>query len=201
MAPKAEPGRRRPDTDTAASIFTQRETSGSENCRDHQKKFGTANVEELQPTRLGDWSTIQQKFASIPIPGVDAWTRFRSQIFAGVLPASPNSGVAVSLERGDYFFFYDRAGRFRARRLIDKPPWYDVGATIDLQKHYDRWQPVLEDFLAHEGLDTDQVLFNTGDLEPGAIPFIYINSTNKLIVLIRYDELPPYLESQVSGAH
>ena len=112
-----------------------------------------------------------------------------------------DSGIAVSFERGDYFFFYDSEGRFRARLLIDKPPWYEVTASINLQEHFARWQPALLAFLQDRGLPGDEVMFNTGDLEKGAIPFIYVNTRSKLIVLIRYDELPDSLRGQVPGSH
>jgi cardiolipin synthase A/B len=160
-----------------------------------------AEVEALLPTQLEDWDSLSNHLTPVPILGVDAWARFRDRIFSGFMPSRRDSGVAVSLERGDYFFFYDRSGRFRARRLIDKPPWYEVAGSIDLEAYYHRWQPVLMKFLEQEGLDTEEVLFNTGDLEAGAIPFIYINTRRQLIVLIRYEELPEGMQGQIPAAH
>lgn len=163
--------------------------------------FEAAQVEALKPTPMRDWQQLRQTLAPIPILGLEAWAQFREQVFAGFMPTRRDSGIAVSFERGDYFFFYDRSGRFRSRRLIDKPPWYKVTAHIDLQQHYDKWQPQFTRFLQAQGLQTQEVLFNTGDLEAGAIPFIYVNSARKLIVLIRYDELPDNLQGQLPGAH
>ncbi|MEP4149583.1 MAG: phosphatidylserine/phosphatidylglycerophosphate/cardiolipin synthase family protein [Halioglobus sp.] len=163
--------------------------------------YQAAEVNTLIPEPLEDWNGLRERLTPVPILGLDAWARFRERIFKGFMPTRGNSGVAVSFERGDYFFFYDRAGRFRARRLIDKPPWYEVVGSINLEQYYHQWQPLLLQFLAEEGVKSEEVLFNTGDLEAGAIPFIYINTRRQVIVLIRYDELPESMEGQIPAAH
>jgi cardiolipin synthase A/B len=163
--------------------------------------YHAPTVESLESSKTDDWSQLTRSLSSVPILGVSDWEEFRGRIFGGFMPRQKNSGVAVSFERGDYFFFYDREDRFRARRLIDKPPWYSVSASIDLQRYFDKWQPLLQAFLEEKGLDGNEVLFNTGDLDKGSIPFVYVSTRNKLIVLIRYDELPEGLQSQVPGAH
>ena len=178
--------------DLKGRAFLNRTTEGG---------YAAAEVTALIPEAAEDWDGLRNRLTPIPILGLDAWARFREQIFKGFMPTGKDSGVAVSFERGDYFFFYDRAGRFRARRLIDKPAWYEVVGNIDLEKYYHRWQPVLLEFLEQEGLDSEEVLFNTGDLEAGAIPFIYINTRSQLIVLIRYDELPESMQGQIPAAH
>jgi cardiolipin synthase A/B len=163
--------------------------------------YDTAQFDALTHTNAQSWQELSDRLTPIPILPVEAWARFRSSIFGSFMPTEGGSGVAVRFDRGDYFFFYDRQGRFRARRLIDKPPWYKVNATIDLHQYYDRWQPKLQDFLEKEGLQGSEVLFNTGDLEAGAIPFIYINNNSKLIVLIRYDEVAQGATGAPPGAH
>ncbi|MEH6588662.1 MAG: phosphatidylserine/phosphatidylglycerophosphate/cardiolipin synthase family protein [Halioglobus sp.] len=166
-----------------------------------ETRYQTATVETLEPSETDDWSQLTRSLSPIPILGVSEWEEFRSRIFGGFMPRQKNSGVAVSFERGDYFFFYDKKDRFRARRLIDKPPWYSVSASINLQRYFEKWQPVLQTFLKEKGLSGNEVLFNTGDLDKGSIPFIYVSTQNKLIVLIRYDELPEGLQSQVPASH
>ena len=148
-----------------------------------------------------DWSRLTRELTEIPVLGIQHWSRFRDSIFSEFLPEERNTGVAVSFDRADYFFFYDQLGRFRARRLIDKPPWYGVSARVDLAQYFDQWQPLLREYLVEQGLTGDEVLFNTGDLDKGAIPFIYINTNTRLIVLIRYDEIPASLRNQVPGTH
>ena len=169
--------------------------------RNPNKGYEAAQFDSLSPTGAQNWQELRDTHTPIPILPVESWARFRDSIFGSFMPSEGGSGVAVRFDRGDYFFFYDRQGRFRARRLIDKPPWYEVSATIDLHQYYDRWQPKLQRFLEEEGLETAELMFNTGDLEAGAIPFIYVNNNSKLIVLIRYDEVSGSPQAELPGAH
>jgi len=148
-----------------------------------------------------DWSQITQTMTRIPILGIAAWAEFRDSIFAEFLPTRRDTGVAVSFDREDFFFFYDSSGLFRARRLIEKPPWYEVSAHVDLQQYFDKWQPLLKQYLKKQKVDSHEVLFNTGDLDKGSIPFVYVNIREKLIILIRYDELPHALRGVEPVTH
>ena len=151
--------------------------------------------------RPSAWVEMTRTLAPIPILGVADWAAFRDVAFADFLPTSRNTGVTVSFDRGDYFFFYDREGRFRARRLIDKPPWYTVAGQVQLETFFEQWQPLLRKFLEQRGLDGAEVLFNTGDLDAGAIPFIYVNLNTRLIVLMRYEVIPGDLQGRLPGTH
>lgn len=155
----------------------------------------------MERQRPAAWEQMTRNLIPIPVLGVEEWSRFRDVAFADFLPTERNTGVAVSFDRGDYFFFYDRAGRFRARRLIDKPPWYQVAGHVNLEQYFEKWQPLLQKFLASQGVDSHEVMFNTGDLDRGAIPFIYVNTRSRLIVLMLYDEIPETLRGQLPGTH
>ena len=163
--------------------------------------YDIPQLSTIEKQRPAEWERLTLPLTAIPILGIEDWARFRDVAFAEFLPTSRNSGVAVSFDRGDYFFFYDNEGRFRARRLIDKPPWYRVSGHVNLEDYFDKWQPMLQKFLQKRGLSTAEVLFNTGDLDKGAIPFIYVNTQSKLIVLLMYDEIPEKLRGQVPGTH
>lgn len=162
------------------------------------------DVPAVKPMVTGqpaDWNGITQSTTRIPILGIEAWAEFRDGIFAEFLPTRRDTGVAVSFDREDFFFFYDSTGLFRARRLIEKPPWYTVSAHVDLQQYFDKWQPLLKQYLRKKKVDSHEVLFNTGDLDRGSIPFVYVNTREKLIILIRYDELPHALAGVVPVTH
>ena len=163
--------------------------------------YGTPTLTPMQHNAPEDWVQLTRYLSPVPILGIEQWSEFRDSVFREFLPREKNSGVAVSFDRADYFFFYDQLGRFRARRLIDKPPRYSVSARIDLVEYFDKWQPLLRDYLAQQGLSGGEVLFNTGGLDKGSIPFVYVNSNTRLIVLIRYDEIPEDLKEQVKGSH
>jgi len=163
--------------------------------------YGTPALVPMSHDLPRNWEELTRKLTPIPILGIDEWSEFRDSVFSEFLPRERNTGVAVSFDRADYFFFYDRKGRFRARRLIDKPPWYSVSARVDLTGYFDEWQPLLREYLIARGLSGNEVLFNTGDLDAGAIPFIYINTKTRLIILIRYDEIPQDIQEDVAGSH
>ena len=151
--------------------------------------------------RPSEWVEMTRTLTPIPILGIADWAAFRDVAFADFLPTSRNTGVTVSFDRGDYFFFYDREGRFRARRLIDKPPWYRVAGQVSLEPFFEQWQPLLRKFLQQRGLSGGEVLFNTGDLDAGAIPFIYVNLNTRLIVLMRYEVIPDDMLGRLPGTH
>jgi len=163
--------------------------------------YDTPTVTPLN-TEPGDpWQELSQQLTPIPVLEVSDWAKLRSQIFSDIMPREANQGVAVSFDRLDYFFFYDKLGNFRARRLMDKPAWYSVSEYIDLRKNFETWQPVLDKFLAEAGIESDDVIFNTGGLDNGSIPFLYINTRSKLIVLVQYDELPEAVIEGIPGTH
>ncbi|MEP1472830.1 MAG: phosphatidylserine/phosphatidylglycerophosphate/cardiolipin synthase family protein [Halieaceae bacterium] len=163
--------------------------------------YDTPTMSPLETGQSDDWLELTRNMERIPVLGIDDWEALRTLLFKDIMPRKLNTGIAVSFDRADYFFFYDSLGRFRARRLIDKPAWYSVGAHIDLKTFFEQWQPELSRFLAERNIHSTEMLFNTGDLDRGAIPFIYINTQSKLIVLVRYDETPENMLAEVPGAH
>jgi cardiolipin synthase len=165
------------------------------------QRFTDPLVVPLQQGEPDPWQALARDLTPIPVLDIEEWATLRDLLFADFLPRQSNQGVAVSLDRMDYFFFIDRAGNFRSRRLIDKPQWYEVSRHVDLARYFEQWQPQLRDFLRQRGFEAGEVLFNTGDLEEGAFPFIYVNAQDKLIVLIRFDRVPDSISKNVPGAH
>ena len=55
--------------------------------------------------------------------------------------------------------------------------------------------------MSEAGIESDDVIFNTGGLDNGSIPFLYINTRSKLIVLVQYDEFPEAVIEGIPGAH
>jgi cardiolipin synthase len=158
-------------------------------------------VAPLREEEGSDWQQLTANLRPVPILQVADWADLRHQLFAEFIPRNKNQGVAISFDRVDYFFFYDGAGNFRARRLIDKPPAYTVSGRINLRENFERWQPILLRFLSTAGINSDDVIFSTGDLDKGSIPFLYINARSKLIVLVQYDELTETVVGGVPGGH
>jgi hypothetical protein len=165
------------------------------------KNYETPVVTSLDLESGDPWAELTRNLTPVPILAVSDWTDLRIRLFSEIVPREANKGVAVSFDRLDYFFFYDRLGNFRARRLIDKPPWYSVAAHVDLRKKLETWQPVIKEYLLEMGIESDDVIFSTGDLDKGSIPFLYADTRTKLIVLVQYNEMSDAVISGLPGAH
>jgi phosphatidylserine/phosphatidylglycerophosphate/cardiolipin synthase-like enzyme len=166
-----------------------------------RERYDVPMVAPMGRQRGDSWEELTQGLHSVPVLDVDDWAALRQQLFGQLVPRQENQGAAVSFDRVDYFFFYDKAGNFRARRLIDMPPWYSVASHVDLRQHFESWRPVLQAFLLESGIVSDDVIFSTGDLDKGSIPFLYINTRTKLIVLVQYEELSEPMLGGVPGMH
>ena len=166
-----------------------------------QSRYDTPVIVPMGQKRVDSWEKLTSNLTRIPILDVADWADLRQRLFGQLMPTEKNQGIAVSFDRMDYFFFYDKAGNFRVRRLIDKPPWYSVSARIDLRQHFEAWQPVLQDFLARSEIKTEDVVFNTGDLDKGSIPFLYVNTRSKVIALVQYEDLSETMIGEVPGMH
>ena len=182
----------------AAGDLAGQTSAGKSPTRDN---YDVPVVAPMDQTRQDPWEKLTRNLTRVPILDVEDWAALRHQLFGKLVPTTENQGIAVSFDRMDYFFFYDKAGNFRARRLIDKPPWYSVANHVDLREHLSAWQPVLQAFLAESGITSEDVIFNTGDLDKGSIPFLYINTRTKLIVLVQYDDLSETMIGAVPGMH
>ncbi len=165
------------------------------------EKYDVPLVTSMGGRRGDSWETVTQNLMPVPVLDVQHWAALRERLFGKLVPREKNQGVAVSFDRVDYFFFYDKAGNFRARRLIDMPPWYSIADHVDLRQYFEDWQPVLQEFLQDSGIESEDVIFSTGDLDRGSIPFLYINTRTKLIVLVQYDDLSETVIGEVPGMH
>lgn len=85
-------------------------------------KYDVPLVTSMGRRRGDSWETLTQNLTPVPVLDVQHWAGLRERLFGKLVPRGKNQGVAVSFDRVDYFFFYDKAGNFRARRLIDMPP-------------------------------------------------------------------------------
>ncbi len=165
------------------------------------RDYDTPVVASMESGPFESWDQLIAELTPIPVLDMQEWASLREELFGTLLPSDKNKGIAVSFDRVDYFLFYDKAGNFRARRLIDMPPWYSVDRHVDLREYFDEWQPVLQDFLLSSGIESEDVIFSTGDLDRGSVPFLYINTRSKLIVLVQYDDLSETTIGSVPGFH
>ncbi|MEE4145379.1 MAG: phosphatidylserine/phosphatidylglycerophosphate/cardiolipin synthase family protein [Halieaceae bacterium] len=158
-------------------------------------------VASLESGPVESWDQLTANMTPVPVLDMQEWASLREELFGELLPRENNKGIAISFDRVDYFLFYDKVGNFRARRLIDMPPWYSVDRHVDLRQYFDAWQPVLHEFLLQAGIESEDVIFSTGDLDRGSVPFLYINTRKKVIVMVQYDDLSEKTIGGVPGFH
>jgi len=168
---------------------------------EENRNYDVPLVGSMESGPVESWEELTRNLTPVPVLDIQEWASLRHALLGELLPTDENKGIAVSFDRVDYFLFYDKAGNFRARRLIDMPPWYSVERHVDLRLYFDQWQPVLHDFLLKAGIETEDVIFSTGDLDRGSVPFLYINTRTKTIVLVQYDDLSETMVGSVPGLH
>ena len=163
--------------------------------------YDVPTIAPMENVKATSWETLTRSLRRIPILRVAEWGELRARLFGPLLPSEPNQGVVVIFDRVDYFFFIDKNGVFRVRRLIDKPPWYSVSATINLRDHLDSWHPIVKEFLVENGIGSHDVIFDTGDLDDGAIPFLYIDTRSRAVVLVQQSDIPDDVFEAPPGGH
>ena len=103
------------------------------------------------------------------------WNRFIDRVFESVLPKADMTGLVMHFDEDDYFLYYNDINNFESRLLTDKPENYVVAKTIDFMEFIRLAQPVMEEFLAEEGIEERRLVFSTGDAGAYSLPFIYID--------------------------
>jgi len=118
------------------------------------------------------------------------WNRFIDMLFGSVLPKAEMTGLVMHFDDDDYFLFYNDINNFEARLIIDKPENYTVAERIDFAEFMRRAIPVMESFLADEGVTERRLLFSTGDAGAYSLPFVYVNMDLPMAAFLRYAPAP-----------
>ena len=118
------------------------------------------------------------------------WNRFIDMVFETVLPKAEMTGIVMHFGEEDYFLYYNDINNFEARLIIDKPENYVIAETIDFMEFIRRAQPVMEEFLAGEGIEDRRLVFSTGDAGAYSLPFIFIDRDLPIGIFARYAPAP-----------
>ena len=118
------------------------------------------------------------------------WNRFIDRVFESVLPKADMTGLVMHFDEDDYFLYYNDINNFEARLLTDKPENYVVADTIDFLEFIRLAQPVMEEFLAEEGIEERRIVFSTGDAGAYSLPFIYVDRVLPIGIFVRYSPAP-----------
>lgn len=144
------------------------------------------------------WESLPKDSISVPILGIEKWHLLRDRLLRTVVPDN-GTGLVVNFVYAEYFLFYDREGKFQATRLLDKPADYRVYANLRFDEFMRRGRPVLEEFLAEQGITQTEFVFNTGDAGLYSLPFLYMNTERHLLVFVRNVPLRPVAVNTVPG--
>ncbi len=140
-----------------------------------------APIETLSATR---WHNLPESTVELPVLGVERWRRLRDRLLHATVPAS-GAGIAVDFGHAEYFLYYDADGVFQVTRLLDKPADYPVRGILRFGEFMHGNRPILDAFFAEEGIRHREFLFNTGDVGPYSLPFIYLNIDTERVAFVR----------------
>ncbi len=160
--------------------------------------YATPSLVSMQYHQEIPWESLPQGLVRIPVFGIEHWQLLRDRMLRAIVPKD-GTGLVIDFEYAEYFLFYDRAGQFRATRLFDKPPDYQVQARLHFGDFMRRGRPILEAFLAEKGITQTEFVFNTGDSGMYSLPFLYINVERHLLVFMRNVPLQPLAVASVPG--
>ena len=138
----------------------------------------------MQYHRETPWEALPKDAIGLPVLGVEKWHLLRDRLLRAVVP-DDGTGLVVDFVHTEYFLFYDREGEFQSTRLLDKPADYRVHASLQLDEFMGRGRPILDAFLAEQGITQTELIFNTGDVGLYSLPFLYLNTDQRLLVFFR----------------
>ncbi len=136
------------------------------------------------------WEDMPEKRIEPRIMSSKLWNRFIDTLFESILPKAEMTGVVMHFDDDDYFLYYNDINNFESRLIIEKPENYTIAESIDFTEFMRRAVPVMEDFLAEEGIDDRLLLFSTGDAGAYSLPFILINMDVPIATFVRYAPAP-----------
>jgi phosphatidylserine/phosphatidylglycerophosphate/cardiolipin synthase-like enzyme len=152
----------------------------------------------MQYHRDTPWQDLPRNAVNIPVFGIDKWQLLRDRLLRSVVPGD-GAGVVVNFDYAEYFLYYDPAGQFRATRLQDKPSGYRVQEHLYFVEFMRRGRPLLDSFLAEQGITESEFVFNTGDTGLYSLPFLYVNTELHLAVFVRNVPLRPFATAGMPG--
>ncbi len=131
------------------------------------------------------WPDLPGQIKTVRMFPASRWAELRQRLFAEVLPAEKNTGIALHTAVDDYFLYYDDHNRFQSVVIENKPVGYRSVGRFEMADMVRAGFPVLERYLAEAGIEERRIAFNTGDKGHYALPFLYINRDLPVAVFVR----------------
>ena len=146
--------------------------------------YTTPSLVPMQYHQETPWESLPNDAISVPVLGIEKWYLLRDRLLRSVVPDN-GTGLVIDFVYDEYFLFYNREGKFQATRLLDKPADYRVHANLRFDEFMRRGRPILDEFLAEQGIAQTELVFNTGDAGSYSLPFLYLNTERHLLVFVR----------------
>jgi len=167
--------------------------------RQFDGKYAGPYILPIEVQRTTRWPEMPLILITPRILSNDQWLRYLNSLFVSVLPEDEKVGVVMHFEADDYFVYLNERGDIETRLHIDKPTGYTVKERVRFGDFIDRGMPQLKRFLELEGVTERRIVFNTGDVGPYSLPFIYVDLDFPVAVFLRYPPAPRQGEALKEG--
>lgn len=146
-------------------------------------------VVEPGTVERASWRVQDDSLRPIPILHASDFARFRDRVVEGRVPTNGRSAIAVDMGHDfDVALFFDQQGHFRTVQGA-LPEGVEIVERYSLEEFLELAPETLERLLAEQGIFAREVLFNTGDQEDDALPFLYVNLDRDLGAFVRIRRL------------
>ncbi len=161
--------------------------------------FANLSIIELEYKTSTPWELLPKDAFSLKIFSAAQWRELRRGLLELILPTDGTSGLAVDFMHASYFLYFDAGGELHATLLKEKPPEYEVHEELRFDEFMSRGRPLLEAFLAKQGITDQEFVFNTGDAGLYSLPFLYINLETGVLAFARNVPLTPMARVEIPG--
>jgi cardiolipin synthase len=141
-------------------------------------------LEYHQPER---WAVLPKDAIRVRVLPVEHWQAIRARLFRAVMPDEPAAGLIINFSRDDYFIYRHGDGRIISVPLRNRPAGFRIAGSLSMVSLLDSGRPVVEAYLAEQGIEERRLALNTGDTGLYSLPFLYLNLDRRMAVFARLD--------------
>jgi len=144
-------------------------------------------------TGRNPWTRPPGTVRPLPILPASEYRRFRNRLLTTMVPTTGTEAITVALGDQDITLYFDSQGHFHST-FSELPGDIRIVARYSLEDYLQTAPEILKAQLVELGVSGSEVLFNTGDVDEDALPFLYANVDTRLGAYFR---LPPPGEKPV----
>ncbi|MGI9329308.1 MAG: phospholipase D-like domain-containing protein [Gammaproteobacteria bacterium] len=141
-------------------------------------------LEYHQPER---WAVLPKDAISVRVLPVEHWRSIKARLFSAVMPEEPGAGLVINFSQDDYFIYRHGDGPIMSVLLRHRPAGFRIAGNLSMVGLLESGKPVVEAYLAEQGIEDRRLVLNTGDTGPYSLPFLYLNLDWRMAVFARLD--------------